>query len=266
MKKKSHAGYNERLFSNDFRGTLHSARYRWLAQSLARLDCAYESVLELGCFDGKAIDFLPSRPESYLGLDANWEGGLDIAADRWQGEPRFEFRFCETPDQMGVPEKSYDISICMETLEHVPPQMVGSYLEALASATRDYVFITVPNEKGIVFFFKYLAKKLMGGDVRHYSFSEFINATLGNMDKVERDEHKGFNYREMIEAISTYFDIVEVSGHPITFAPAILNFGVGIIGTPRRVQAPHSEPVKGQEAVTRIAVPGDESSAPQHPA
>jgi hypothetical protein len=80
-----------------------------------------------------------------------------------------------------------------------------------------------------VFFFKHIVKRAIG-DVDNYTASEFINETLGNTDKVKRREHKGFNYNHLVETISDYFEIVEVSGHPLTLAPASLNFGIGIIG------------------------------------
>ena len=82
MKKASEAGYNERLFTKEILGKLHSARFEWLVKSLLRLGWKSETVLELGCFDGKVIDYLPDKPTHYRGLDANWEGGLDIAKDR----------------------------------------------------------------------------------------------------------------------------------------------------------------------------------------
>ena len=68
------------------------------------------------------------------------------------------------------------------------------------------------------------------GDTQSYTVSEFINETLGNTDKVKRREHKGFNYNTLVAEISDYFEIVEVSGFPLAFAPASLNFGIGIIG------------------------------------
>ena len=121
MKKKSEAGYNERLFTKGIRGKLHSARFEWLARSILRLKCEYQTVLELGCYDGKVINYIPKRPTRYLGLDANWEGGLDIAKDKWGHQSNYMFRQCKTPEEMGIRGEQYDISICMETLEHIPP-------------------------------------------------------------------------------------------------------------------------------------------------
>ncbi len=55
-------GYNERLFSGGVRRHLHLARFKWLARAVAKHSTLCKSVLELGCFDGKAIDFLPASP------------------------------------------------------------------------------------------------------------------------------------------------------------------------------------------------------------
>lgn len=233
MKKCSETAYNERIFSKGIRQKLHMARFEWLAESLLRLKCEYRTALELGCYDGKAIDYLPQRPTRYLGLDANWEGGLDIAQDKWANQSNYVFRRCTSPEEMGIEGEQYDISICMETLEHVLPHMVAPYLERLARATKQYLFVTVPNEIGIVFLLKHITKRLLGGDTGSYTLSELVHETLGNTDKVERWDHKGFNYKNLIVQISDYFEIVEVSGHPLTFAPADLNFGIGIIGKSR---------------------------------
>ncbi len=229
MKKMNEAGYNERLFTNGIRGKLHLARFVWLSRSILRLKYRYRSVLELGCYDGKVIEHLPSKPEYYLGLDANWEGGLDIAKKKWKDQINYKFRKCTAPGEMGINKEQFDISVCMETLEHVHPQMVKPYLEKLARATKGYIFITVPNEIGIVFFFKHIVKRLFG-DADKYSVIEFVNEVFGNTEKVKRLDHKGFNYNNLIEQISDYFEIIEVSGHPLRFVPASLNFGIGIIG------------------------------------
>ena len=127
MKKKTEYSYNERLFSSGIRKKLHTARFSWLANSLKNLNFQYISVLELGCFDGKVIDYLPVKPLRYLGLDANWEAGLDIARERWKDEPNFTFRECHTPEDMKINGERFDISICMDTLEHIPPELIDSY-------------------------------------------------------------------------------------------------------------------------------------------
>ncbi|MEZ2354105.1 class I SAM-dependent methyltransferase, partial [Caballeronia sp. RCC_10] len=141
-------GYNERLFSGGVRGRFHLARFHWVSRELVRRRFAINSVLELGCFDGKLIEFLPAAPKKYVGYDANWEGGLDIAAKKWGGHANFTFYEATQPDQMTLAEdERSDVAVSMETLEHVPPHLVDGYLRKIAHHLDGYLFVTVPNEK-----------------------------------------------------------------------------------------------------------------------
>lgn len=225
------AGYNQRLFSGGLRKWIHEARFHWLNASLHKLNCSPESVLELGCYDAKTIQFLPLKPQRYVGLDANWEKGLDIARQRWQAEPAYEFLYCRKPDDV-VLTGLFDISVCMETLEHVPVEMVSPYLSMLANHTRSYTFITVPIEKGLVFAVKHLVKQIANMEAEPYSLAEYFYAAAGRLDKVRRREHKGFDYSLFIQSMAGYFKILDVSPYPLSFLPESLGFGVGIIGKP----------------------------------
>lgn len=88
LKKKQGYGYNERLFSNGIRGKLHISRFEWVKERLSKLNCQCERVVELGCFDAKTIDFLPTKPDLYVGFDAEWENGLSLAKKKWGGAAR----------------------------------------------------------------------------------------------------------------------------------------------------------------------------------
>lgn len=233
MKTLAEATYNDRLFSSGFRKYLHEARFFWLRRRLEAAGCPARRIVELGCYDGKTLDYLPAPPDYYLGLDANWEDGLTLAQERWSAHPHYEFRLCTAPSEMQVDGMRFDVAVVMETLEHLPEPMVDPYLEKLAAVTDHYAFITVPNEKGIVFFFKYLTKRLFG-DAERYTPAEFVNATLGRMHRVQRFDHKGFDYARLIEDVGRHFDVVEVSGIPLPFLPPILSFNVGIVARAKR--------------------------------
>ena len=223
-------GYNERLFSGGLRSKLHFARFQWLSAEISKLNVPIESVLELGCFDGKLIDFLPSEPSRYVGFDANWEGGLELAKTRWANKPSFSFSQASSPEEMLLRDgEIFKIAVAMETLEHIHPQMVDGYLRKIAQHLEGYFFVTVPNEKGFVLLSKWIVKKLLSKDAEYYSPSELINAILGRMNLVARREHKGFDYDALITNIEQHFDILEVSGHPFGFLPHSLCFGIGIV-------------------------------------
>jgi hypothetical protein len=189
------------------------------------------SVIELGCFDAKTLDYLPDPPERYLGLDANWEGGLDLAQKRLR--PGVEVMECSHPDQVPAGE-CFQVGVCMETLEHLPSGLLEPYLAALAARVSQLFFVTVPNEKGLSFAAKYLARGLLGLKPEPYTLAEFVNAALGRLERVARDEHKGFDYKVLLAQIELYFEVLAVESIPLRWLPVPLSTGVGVIARPRK--------------------------------
>jgi hypothetical protein len=168
-------------------------------------------------------------PSRYLGLDADWENGLKIARQAWSNYPNYEFVKCIHPSELLLDETLFDISICMETLEHLPNDTLHAYLKFLGEKTKGYCFITVPNEKGIFLLGKYLYKRLIKSPSERYTFAELMWAVFGRIDLVKRDEHKGFDYHYLIKAVERAFSVVKVRGIPFPFLPLSLNFSVGIV-------------------------------------
>jgi 2-polyprenyl-3-methyl-5-hydroxy-6-metoxy-1,4-benzoquinol methylase len=235
MKGAVQASYNERLFSGGIRGFVHNARFHWLSRSVAEMNCELSSVLEIGCYDGKAIDFLPSRPLKYKGFDANYENALELAAAKWKECPNYEFSFATSAADLRLSvDERFDVAIAMETLEHIAPDLVEPYLAKIAHHLRGYFFVTVPNEKGPVFLLKWLIKRFVLRDRNVYSVSDVINHTFGRLHKVPRDEHKGFDYEKLVTHVARHFDIVSVSAIPLGFMPPYLSYGAGIIARSKR--------------------------------
>lgn len=226
-------GYNERLFSEkSIRGKLHYARYYWLNKKIIEYYPNAKTVLELGCFDAKTINFLPSNITLYQGFDANWEGGFDIAIEKYRGNSKFQFKCCRSLEEFSPSNNAFDISICMETLEHLPSADLESYINKLYEATKNICFVTVPNEKGMVLLAKYFIKKII---LKHapekYSCKELFNGFLGKMNHIKRREggHKGFDYLELINKLNKKFIVEEISGIPLSIAPKSINFTIGIV-------------------------------------
>ena len=88
---------------------------------------------------------------------------------------------------MGIEKEQFDISISIETLEHVPTEMVSSYPEPLANALNKYSYFTVPNEIGIVFIYTCLAKKLFVCGADKYKILEFVSQALWKLENVNRN-------------------------------------------------------------------------------
>lgn len=227
--------YNSRLFSGrNLRSWLHSSRFNWFGKKVGDLYSRPVSAVELGCFDGRLLDYFPLPPSEYAGFDADWEGGLSSAVARYKDVPGRSFHKASEPNDLaGIPDCTFDISVTMETLEHVPPELVDGFVSELARVTRGHLFASVPNERGAVFLAKYLTKRIVHRNAPEYSPSEIVLAALGRMDSVERNQHKGFDYKAMISTISRHFEIVEVTGLPFWSLPVSMAFTVAILAKKR---------------------------------
>jgi SAM-dependent methyltransferase len=223
-------GYNARLFSGGFRRWYHLLRFHWLRQESASLMPPLR-VIELGCFDGRSIDYLPPL-DRYVGIDANWDGGLDDARRRLADRRDVTLVESRSPDVFdGLADKSFNLAISLETLEHIDPAMLDDYLKGLARVLDGRLLVSVPNEIGAFFLAKYLVKGAIHRDNDVYRPGEVWNAFLGRTEKVERREHKGFNYRHLVKQLAQYFEIVAVDGVP---GPKWLSGTIGIIARTRR--------------------------------
>ncbi|MEO6455686.1 MAG: class I SAM-dependent methyltransferase, partial [Ginsengibacter sp.] len=206
--------YNERLFSPGIRGFFHNARFKWLQRSFKKLGITKGSILEIGCNDGRSLRYISFEPDKYTGYDADWEGGFDEAVEHYRSYPQYNFIKSNDPSSFNPGKEMFDYTLAMETLEHLPVKFLNDYLKKLSEATGSFGFYTVPNEKGLVFFFKYYSKKLFFTQREPYSAKEVWHALSGNLSKVQRRDtsHKGFDYDVLIRQFSVYFDIVETKG------------------------------------------------------
>jgi hypothetical protein len=228
------ATYNERLFDGkSFRSKLHHARYRWVNRWINTWKLEPYSMLELGCYDGKTIDFLDNKPTIYSGYDANWEGGLDIAKVKWKDNTAYAFHTCESPEEFSNDQLLYDISVCLETLEHIPAKDLEDYIKMLSIKTNKYCLISVPNEKGIVLFFKHIIKSITQSkkETESYTLKELLYGSIGKINKVERIDcgHKGFDYNALAVIVEKYFTILKIESIPYSRIPKSLGFNVGFV-------------------------------------
>lgn len=228
------ANYNERLFSGGVRKWIHEARFFWLSRKCQEFNLVQETVLELGCFDARSISYLPNPPLRYSGYDANWEGGLDSAKDIFSSYRNYVFNIATKPEHIVVSEK-FDLCISLETLEHIPPELINDYLKRLSEVLKDNgsLLISVPNEKGAIFLAKYIVKRLFLGGPESYSLLEVLNATMGRMSRVNRNEHKGFDWEQLREQLLEFFVIIQIQGIQFSWLPIWANAQVGFVLKPK---------------------------------
>jgi hypothetical protein len=94
-------------------------------------------VVELGCFDGRALDYLPP-PIRYHGYDAGWEGGLNIARERFIDHSECIFHECKSPGEFANDTEKASLFVSLETIEHIPLDMLEGYLLKLAKVSVGY--------------------------------------------------------------------------------------------------------------------------------
>lgn len=220
-------GYNERLFSGGIRSWFHLARFRWVQKRVAAIRLSPLRIVELGCFDGRLVSLL--EPERYVGFDADWEGGLTSARRIFSDRRGIDFIKCESPRDLRFPFSDPNLFVSLETLEHIQPGDLEEYVRRLSQIGCDYGLVTVPNEKGIVFLLKYVAKLVLFGDGERYRLKEVIAATFGRMARVERREHKGFDYEELAGLLARYWHVDRVEGVQWPRLPTFLNLQIGFV-------------------------------------
>lgn len=223
--------YNKRLFSNNIRGWFHKARFRWVAKMIKKYEIKTSKIFELGCFDARSLSYIDPRPDFYVGLDADWEGGIDQVRENFKSNKRYTFLKSLNPSDIDqFTEVQFDCSLTLETLEHIDPKIIPKYIEKISLITDGFLIVTVPNEKGILFLTKYLIKKLFikQGEYK-YSWSELFHAFIGNMEKVERHQHKGFDWEILREQIQEKFTCIEQSGVQFSFLPTFCNPQIGLL-------------------------------------
>lgn len=221
--------YNDQLFSAGLRSWFHFARFKWLQAMCRKYRPPADLVVEVGCFDGRALDWLDPHPARYYGFDANWGDGLTYARALRPGA-HLTFVECQTGEDLRLgPGEKASLVISLETLEHVPPEALPGYLDRMAEILNGHLFVSVPNEKGPFFLAKHLVKLVLFRDAEPYTLAETVWATLGRLDKVKRREHKGFDYAALRAELDRRFDFVEVRGIPFSVLPLWMNSQVGFV-------------------------------------
>lgn len=216
-----------------FRRFHHLARYHWLHREWPKHAKEGAPIIELGCFDAKTVEFIPQKIDHYVGLDANWEGGLDIGRARYADRPKIELRFANHPSAFSqFADKSFDAAL--ETLERIEPSLLPGFLAEIARVTDGPFYVSVRNEMGPAFLAKYVAKTLRYGAAPEYRRKEVLAAFLRQAHKVERDEHKGFDFRHLMEQLGEWFDVTSVRGLPRTGLPAGASLTIGIVAMPKK--------------------------------
>lgn len=94
-----------------------------------------DSILEVGCGDGRIINPLVKKYEEVCGLDISPKALETVEALKIEG--RIE--------NLPFEDNSFDIVLCCEVLEHLPFKIYENALQEIERVTKKYIIISVPN-------------------------------------------------------------------------------------------------------------------------
>jgi len=204
-----------------------------LNNELNNLNLRNLTIIELGCYDGKILNFLKHPPKEYLGLDANWENGLNIAKKKHINRKFASFKYCKRPEHI-PDDKKWDIGISMQTFEHVPKQIIDDYFLKFSKIIRRRFYITIPIERGFPFLIATLSR-INNNLFSKYTIKEILWSFFGKLDKIDRNEgHKGFDDRVFLKQLSNYFHILKINGIFPKLPIISLNLNIGIVAKPKK--------------------------------
>jgi hypothetical protein len=217
---------------------LHSIRYKYLIELFDQLKKENPDkqlkVVDIGCAHAKTFGILNERYNiSYVGIELDQQFA-ETAKSRYGSKSNFRI-INDSIENHYTELENVDFLMSLETLEHIPENIVVRLIEHIAAANPKYFVCSVPNEVGPIVWIKNVGSLLMGY-MRHteYKWSETLYAGLYQLDKVEThgNGHKGFDWRWLAQTIRHNRKITQTLSSPFRWLPK--TFSVSVIFISRR--------------------------------
>jgi len=106
--------------------------------TIAMIPPGVTTVLEVGCGDGRIIRRLPKHLRA-TGIDYSHS-----SVSKLPGRG-----LCASLEDLPFPDRSFDLVLCCEVLEHLPDEMFRRGLHELGRIARKYILISVPYKENL---------------------------------------------------------------------------------------------------------------------
>lgn len=233
MLEKNQTYYEKNQNFNPVVRWLHSIRYKYLIEIFDKL--IFENpnkklkVVDIGCAHAKTFEILNNDYEiEYVGIEIDVHF-FETAKFRYGSYPNFRI-INDSIENHYRELEGVDLVISLETLEHIPENIVVRLIEKIGLAKPKYFLCSVPNEIGPIIWIKNIGSLIMGY-MRHkeYKWSETLYAGLYKLDKVEvhGTGHKGFDWRWLAQTIRHNMKITDTFSSPFRWLPK--TFSVSVI-------------------------------------
>ena len=221
---------------------LHSFRYKNTLRVFDQLSREVADrpirVVDIGCAVAKSYALLDGRYSiEYTGIDISSEF-VETARRRYGDRPNFSIIQGSAADALdGM--SGIDVILALETLEHVPDDVVPVILDRVSSVRPRLFVCSVPNELGPVIWFKNFGSLLIGyrrsARLSRRMFMNTFWASVYRVDRLpaHRTGHSGFDWRRLADQIRARMRIREVRTLPVNSLPTGLATNVYMIAEPR---------------------------------
>lgn len=115
-------------------GALSTHEQERIQQTLRLIPEGCDSVLEVGCGDGRIINRLVSRYKKACGLDSSREALKHVKTEKTLG----------SVDSLPFSDRSFDLILCCEVLEHLPLKAYPKALQEIERVAARYIIVSVP--------------------------------------------------------------------------------------------------------------------------
>lgn len=126
-------------YYKEFNHQMTSLEKKRVYETISLIPKDVNSILEVGCGDGRIINPLVKRYEKVYGLDISPKALETVEALKIEG--RIE--------NLPFEENNFDIVLCCEVLEHLPFKIYEKALQEIERVAKKYILISVPNNEDI---------------------------------------------------------------------------------------------------------------------
>lgn len=131
---------------NHLRRALHQARFNWITQRIAEGPTG-ENAIEIGPGSGIYLPYLLDRFDKVTAADIE-DRFLVAASELARSNPRLSVRRADLLRLETMPDCKFDLILCTEVIEHLPPGTTAAALKTLREMLRPggRLIITTPQK------------------------------------------------------------------------------------------------------------------------
>ena len=117
----------------------HPDERKRIEETISLIPPDVESILDVGCGNGWFVNSLHARYQRVVGLDSSRKALEHVQTEKAHG------------DISALPFKteSFDLSTCLEVIEHLPYETFIKGLSELERVSKKYIMVTVPNDEDL---------------------------------------------------------------------------------------------------------------------